>query len=347
MAESAIGWTDAVWNCVVGCSRVSAGCQRCYAEVLAHRLAAMGQGKYRGLTKKVGGEVRWTGEVRFVEDALTLPLTWRKPRRVFVNSMSDLFHERVADEWIDRIFAVMALAPQHTFQVLTKRPERMRAYFSTREPEEPWRRDWNICGALREHHAADERWLDADFRWPLPNVHLGVSVEDQATADQRIPLLLATPAAVRWVSYEPALGPVDFSAWLTRPNPHPATSGARTEAGQGHRESREERDTPHAERSCDGRPSQTLLNWVVIGGESGPGARPFHVAWARSVIAQCRAAGVPVFMKQLGAHPVCVFDEWDGTPQANRWGDGPALTDRKGGDMSEWPEDLRVREFPR
>ena len=126
MAESAIGWTDAVWNCVVGCSRVSAGCQRCYAEVLAHRLAAMGQGKYRGLTKKVGGEVRWTGEVRFIESALPLPLRWRKPRMIFVNSLGDTFHEDIEDEFILAMFGVAAAASQHIFQFLTKRPERMR-----------------------------------------------------------------------------------------------------------------------------------------------------------------------------------------------------------------------------
>jgi len=274
-----IEWTKDTRNPVVGCSRVSEGCRNCYAEPRSYHNRACGTPQYKGLTKKTkSGEIHWTGVVRFVESALDKPLHWKKPRRIFVNSMSDLFHEKVKDEWIDRIFAVIAEAPQHTFQILTKRPERMR------------------------------EWVTRSRPLPLPNVWLGVSVEDQETADERIPLLMQTPAAVRWVSYEPALGPVDFSSWL----------------GGG-------------------------LDWIVVGGESGPGARRFDLAWARQTIAQCRAAGVAVFVKQMGSRPIVrrhpvPRDGWEPVTGQN-W-QPIRLTNTKGGDIAEWPTALRVREYP-
>jgi protein gp37 len=308
----------------------------------------MGNEHYIGLTKKVGNEIRWTGEVRFVESALDLPLRWKKPRRIFVNSMSDLFHESVKDEWIAAIFAVMFLAGHHTYQILTKRPERMRNWMQwlMRQPDQ--------AGVLLD--ALGDLGVDAKVGraalgpWPKPHIWLGVSVEDQATADARIPLLLQTPAAVRWVSYEPALGPVAFDTYMYE--------------------------------TIIPRPP---LDWIVVGGESGPGARPFDLAWARQTIAQGKAAGVPVFCKQLGAWPITLvgkafdsFQTW--VNKASSWlvrgdlcidslgrvlhcgadfmraRDGGAfpvsiyervpLRDRKGGDISEWPEDLRVREYP-
>jgi protein gp37 len=252
----------------------------------------------------VARERRFT-DVRTHPDRLDQPLRWKKPRRIFVNSMSDLFHEDVSDEFIDKVFAVMALAPQHEFQVLTKRPARMEGYFaklSDREEAIGWCEHWMV-----EHaHAAITAYKGPTHRrLPLSNVWLGVSVEDQATADERIPLLLRTPAAVRFVSYEPALGPVDFTSFMPK------------------------------------RPGYDYLkfhgiDWLICGGESGPHARPFDVQWARDTIAQCKAAGVPVFVKQLGANPV--FD----SNGYVAWG----FRDRSGGDPSEWPEDLRVREFP-
>lgn len=298
--KSAIQWCDATWNPLVGCSRVSEGCRHCYAERETYRLGErLEQPKFRGLTRLVGGEPQWTGEVRLWEPAHEQPLRWTKPRRVFVNSMSDLFHEKVRNEWIDRIFAVMAQSPTHTFQVLTKRPERMRAYFAIDRDELIDRID-DAAGSFGACHANIARW-------PLPNVWLGVSVEDQATADARIPLLLQTPAAVRWVSYEPALGSVDFVrggfSFLDR---------LKSPTGKRHEK----------------------LDWLVVGGESGPGARPFDLAWARQAVAQGEARGVPVFVKQLGAHPVV-----EGRP----WGQAS----RKGDDPTEWPPDLRVQEYPR
>jgi protein gp37 len=290
-------WTEKTWNPIRGCSRVSDGCVNCYAEEIAARFSGPGK-PYEGLAKRINHDARWTGKVRFIEERLDAPLHWKKPSRIFVNSMSDLFHEKVKDEWIDRIFAVMATACQHTFQVLTKRPARMADYAQAlvdgRRGLPPV---WDE-GEQRERHCAGLP----------PNVWLGVSVEDQATADERIPLLLETPAAVRWVSYEPALGPVDFSSWL----------------GGG-------------------------LDWIVVGGESGPGARRFDLAWARQTIAQCRAAGVSVFVKQMGSRPIVrrhpvPRDAWE--PVTGQNGQPIRLTNTKGGDMAEWPTALRVREYP-
>ncbi len=251
------------------------------------------------------------------------PLHWRRPARVFVNSMSDLFHEALPDAAIDRVFATMIEARNHTFQILTKRPERMRAYFSAPYRAKAWAsalellpRQFRSCGTPTED------WWGNFSR----HIWLGVSVEDQATADERIPHLLATPAAVRFVSYEPALGPVDFGEWL-----FPCDGGCGRDP-------------------CDAPPR---LDWLIVGGESGPGARPCDVAWIRSAVAQCKAAGVACFVKQLGARPYssaigegceCFPDDSPITKHADCHFD---FRDRKGGDPSEWPEDLRVREFPR
>jgi len=206
-AITKIEWADRSWNCVRGCSIVSPGCRSCYAMKQAHRFSGPGRA-YEGLTKLTERSgPQWTGKVVTVEDALLEPLSWRKPQRVFVNSMSDLFHEDVPDEFIDKVFAVMALAERHTFQILTKRPERMREWF-----------DENGRDAVQHtvHYPQFDRWRQSITlgQWPLPNVWLGVSAEDQQRADERIPLLLQTPASVRFVSCEPLLGPVDLSRWM-------------------------------------------------------------------------------------------------------------------------------------
>ncbi len=345
--RSAIEWTEASWNPLVGCSRVSEGCRHCYAERQAFRAAAMGISRYDGITKKVGEEIRWTGEVRLVESALDLPLRWKAPRRIFVNSMSDLFHEKVADEWIDQIFAVMVLTARrssdasgpHTFQILTKRPERMRDYIG-RSEENVWRAGERLVYERDEVAPAGIRFgsafrPDRFWRWPLEGVWLGVSVEDQATADARIPLLLQTPAAVRFLSYEPALGPIRLLN-ADGDGPRGGIRGA--------------------------------LHWGIYGGESGPGARRGNIAWARRFIRECRAAKIAPYIKQLGAFVVDRNDaDFTGWDDGDGWPDGTKieehingysedyqgapvrvkLRDRKGGDPSEWPEDLRVREFPR
>jgi len=337
--KSAIHWTDATWNPLVGCSRVSEGCRNCYDErEAATRLAQTP--KYRGLARKVNGQPSWTGEVRLWEPHLDQPLRWQAPRRIFVNSMSDLFHEKVPDEWIGRIFSVMKRAHQHTFQVLTKRPERMREWLNGCA-------DGGGLGWIT-HNGAEPKGYRGDGiivgvrdSWPLPNVWLGVSIEDQETADERIPLLLQTPAAVRFISYEPALGPISLLN----------TDGDGPRGG-----------------------IRGALHWGIYGGESGPGARPNDVAWARRFVADCRVCGIAPFVKQLGTQPrgICSWPHHDeqppvwldedgvlpavsGKPPHDLWhtvGDsfGPCrfnLRDRKGGDPQEWPEDLRVREYPR
>ena len=206
--KSKIQWTDATWNPLAGCSIVSPGCTNCYAMRQAARIERMGGAThYAGLTETVKGKPVWTGKVALAsEKTLLAPLRWKSPRKIFVNSMSDLFHDSVPDEWIDRIFAVMALAPQHTFQILTKRSKRMRGYLLN-----PWARI-NIGDRVGNISADGDNDQDAFINgpWPLPNVWLGVTTEDQPRADERIPDLLATPAAVRGVSIEPMLNQI----WL-------------------------------------------------------------------------------------------------------------------------------------
>lgn len=328
---TAIEWTQATWNPVRGCSRVSEGCRHCYAERVAARFSGDGQ-PYEGLARRTGHGPVWTGKVRLVPEALEQPLRWRKGRRVFVNSMSDLFHENLRDEDIDRVFAVMALAPQHTFQVLTKRPERMLRYFTGKRPKPI--ADWvefhgpatfvakaldsyvsrlpgRKSARVPEHVRTFGQWADFSNAlaratpgvWPLPHVWLGVSVEDQATADARIPLLLQTPAAVRFLSCEPLLGPVSFLDH--RVCDQCGVSPARLWAGDPYAGFARPWSGPfcpqhyNPDDGCDGVLGG--IDWVIVGGESGPGARPMHPAWARELRDQCQAAGVPFFFKQWGS----------------------------------------------
>lgn len=262
-------------------------------------------------------------------DRLDQPLHWRKPRRIFVNILSDLFHEDVPDEFIDRVFRVMVQARNHTFQVLTKRPERMRDYMSEFRPDGD---GWVTRHGARAMGDPQYGPLVPDDQWPIPNVWLGVSVEDQRTADERIPILLQTPAAVRFVSYEPALGPVDLSQWFQFYDD--CKSFARLNEPPAH---------------VVPRGQDKALNWVIVGGESGPGAKPCDIAWIRSIVQQCQAAGTKVFVKQLGSRPVCsevVFDTDRGIDGQRVIHALDYIKHKKGGDMSEWPADLRVRELP-
>jgi len=297
---SGISWTDATWNPIVGCTKVSPGCDHCYAIRTAHRMTAnpnpLVSQAYEGT--EAGGE--WTGKVNILADRLDQPLKWRKPRRIFVNAQSDLFHEAVPDDFITRVWAVMTLAPQHVFQILTKRHARMRSLLSApRFQDDVWR----AATALMGEHGIDK---GRHFAWPLPGVWLGVSVEDQQWADIRIPALLDTPAAVRWLSCEPLLGPVDLC--MERPG---CPDGGRCHHGcvggycfrvdcceplSGYREGE-----PLAGLWTEvDKKRKASIDWVVVGGESGPGARPMHPTWARSLRDQCQAAGVPFHFKQWG-----------------------------------------------
>ena len=228
------GTKGETWNILTGCKHKSAGCDHCWAERMANRQVGMRNKNYFGTVK----DGHWTGKVNLIPDALDKPLHWRKPRTVFVNSMSDLFHESVPYQFTSQIFRVMERTPQHLYQVLTKRPERMHELF---------------VHLSRDH----SRLAPADAVWPLPNVHLYTSIEDQATADERIPWLLKTPAAVHGLSLEPMLGPVPYigDGWLD------------------------------------------MLDHVIVGPETGPGARPMDLDWVRGVRDQCVEAGVKFFFK--------------------------------------------------
>lgn len=292
-ANTKIEWSDATWNPVLGCSKVSPGCASCYAIQAAWVKQSNPNPKvraaYEGLVeKRPDGSLNWTGRVNAIPERLEIPLRWRSPKRIFVNSLSDLFHENVSDDFIDKVFGVMALARHHTFQVLTKRPERMAAWFSERfqyrtiDGGVSWGdRSDRVFEAMQDFtDPSNDDHFDAGGNfvwpgWPLPNVWLGTSTEDQRTADERIPHLLRTPAAVRFLSCEPLLGPVDLSSrymvlgYCETPEP--------------------------------------LISWVIAGGESGPKHRPMNLDWARSLRDQCAAAGVAFHFKQVGGR----------TPKAN------------------------------
>lgn len=303
MNKSKIEWTDTTWNPIRGCSRISPGCVNCYAESIAARFSGEGQ-PFEGFARRTAAGGRWTSKMALLPDKLAEPLSWRKPRRVFVNSMSDLFHEGLSDEAIAAVFGVMAACPQHVFQVLTKRAERLillseKVGLETfeeavaRAAESTAGIVWDSRGQERHLYPANAGDLSRRRLWPgwpLPNVWLGVSAERRKEWLERVEHLRSAPAAVRFVSAEPLLedlGDVD----------------------------------------CSG------ISWVICGAESGHGARLMDAAWMRSLKEQCVAAGVPYFGKQMGR--VYVSRKIH-----------VGLSDHKGGDPAEWPEDLRVREMP-
>lgn len=311
--KSSIEWTDATWNPIRGtkgrhhCVRISEGCKHCYAATMNHRF-------------KGPDYVKGADTPRLDEEALLQPLKWKRPRRIFVCSMTDLFMDEHTDWMLDRVFATMALAHHHTFQVLTKRAGRMREYVSALRGTSGWDTKRTLDTLTRVPgrkrgdtiHDSIEHFGKA-IAAGLPNVWLGVSAENQERADERIPDLLATPAAVRFVSAEPLLGPVNLERLRRWRRGDLNTYGAEI---------------------LEDRPG---LDWIIAGGESGPGARPCDVSWIRSIKDQCADAGAACFVKQLGLRPV------DSNPDTEPM----HIFDRKGGDMAEWPEDLRVREMPR
>jgi protein gp37 len=381
MGATSIEWTDFSWNPIrarrrdgapksrkggygsgVGhyCEKLSPGCALCYSSTSQPRF---GMPEFPGARKLetlpvigAGGAVSVSDQVEVFLDAARLrePLTWRTPRKVFVCDMTDLFGPWVPDAFVDKVFAVMALTPHHTYQVLTKRPERMAAYLlDDTLPGRLYRlvNDWLDEGAAgflgrywNQAHNVTEWRTDGDptepeWNLPLPEVWLGTSIEDQKRADERIPHLLRCPAAVRFLSCEPLLGPIDLrdmngalSAWRVVGAVDCVDPGG--------------------------------IDWVIVGGESGHGARPCQVEWVRSLVEQCRDAGVSCFVKQLGARPVaqegvdvvttCDGDRCTVVYKAVRAKNDDfeeryelAFNDRKGGDPAEWPEYLRVREFPK
>lgn len=320
-SKTGIAWTDSTWHPLAGCSHASRGCDHCWAEKVASRLAAnpvVGK-RYAGTVTLEG---RWTGLVRLIPEALAVPLHWRRPRRVAVALGGDLFHGGLSDTDRAAVFGVMAEAARHTFQVLTKRPMEARRWFRAVERATAGPHDPDPAFVIRT--AATNLCVEgvdqgAGNPWPLPNVWLGTSAEDQPTLESRVPELLACPAALRWLSLEPLLGPVDMDP------PTCPTCG-------GH-------DAVHGDSFADGTlfcrehgdemvfgawldPLNGGVGWVVVGCESGTQRRPSAIEWVRSVVVQCREAGVPCFVKQV------------------------SLDGRVSHDPAEWPEDLRVREMP-
>lgn len=289
------------------CEKVSSGCDNCYAATNNHRcLPANGTGL------PYDRRSRDLVEAFVDEKVLFQPLSWKTPRKIFVENQSDIFGEWVTDEMLDQVHAIVALCPQHTFQFLTKRPARQWDYY------------YLLHLGYREAMIGRAAQLinqkltgDPVLEWsglPLPNMWAGVSAEDQPTWDERVPAILRIPAAFHFVSYEPGLGPID------------------------HTKSKVEGFNPLAaavHKSLSGEKTITHVDWIIIGGESGPGARGFDVDWARNTISQCADWGVACFVKQLGTKPYITREH--GMVD---------LVDRKGGDMDEWPEDLCVREFP-
>lgn len=292
MENSKIEWTDATWNPVRGCRRVSEGCRNCYAQGIAARFS--GEGKpYEGLAQMTPSGPNWTGEIALIEDALETPLRWKKPRRIFVNSMSDLFHEDVPFEFIDRVMAVIAMSAQHTFQVLTKRPEIMMQYFNEGDRWADRLADaaYRMFGDEAECHTANAingvLGPGHNVGWPMGNLWLGTSVENQKAAD-RIDYLVRTRAAVRFLSCEPLLGQVDLSGALD-------SYEVCGNCGDG--------SFYQGRRYCCDEPlpiEMPAIDWVIAGGESGPNARPMHPSWARGLQRQCQAQGIPFFFKQYG-----------------------------------------------
>ena len=375
-----IQWTNKTWNPIVGCTPVSPGCLNCYAAKDAVRLEAIGVKQYQPrhvpavlgtpydsyteaktvrIVEKRAGRAVFTGDVRLVPDRLTEPLKWRKPAMCFVGSMADVFHESVPFDYIDQIMAVIALCRKITFQLPTKRPERMAAYLTSRRiGTDEWTD--NIADQVAKLGTFSPAAFDAAEQYAgsgvLPNLWLGTSVEDQKVADERIPHLLNCPAAVRFLSAEPLLEDVNLklesdalvdlldldpqrSQWTRGRYPFPALAP--------------DKRTKRAH----------LLDWVIVGGESGAKARPCNVAWIREIVRQCKDSEVPVFVKQLGAYILCDNqhiadweDQTDGAAYTRYNPDAQVFQgdiervyvgDAKGGNIDEFPEDLRVREWPK
>ncbi|MFZ3473138.1 DUF5131 family protein [Streptomyces sp. 4.24] len=403
---SNIEWTEQTWNPTTGCDKISPGCDNCYALTMAKRLKAMGQAKYQ-----TDGNPRTSGPgfgIATHADALTEPLRWKKPRKIFVNSMSDLFHARVPRDFLAQVFAVMAATPQHTYQILTKRPERAARILT----------DLCTCGSGHppgEHFRSSMEWAATSHSptyvpglkhgiyhragWPLPNAWIGTSVESQKYADLRIPALINTPAAVRFLSCEPLLGPVDLSPWLTPISPLPPEQAPTSwadwtwpdwvpasvrEAVEGfwgadqYRTPRDWMQNMHEQQAPvfgarvtmddgfgpdpkqvtgryvhawnnigrlirdDGTVAYTSfgyartrtelpIDWVIVGGESGPGARAVNPDWVAGISATAQAAGAATFVKQLGSV----------------WATANSASDRKGGTPGDWPAELQVRQYPK
>jgi protein gp37 len=359
MSKTTIAWTDRTENPFTGCNEEGPECINCYARVASATPRLQQFEKYHGVVDDRG---RWTGQINFTPKVLDDLLRIKKPQRIFMPSMSDPFHPGVKDEWLDQMMAAIALTPHLTYQLLTKRPERMLQYLTEKWqptpaqyfegvyiPESQNSRQTEITLACEEiidrfnlgDTTKGELWTDngslkiMQWSWPLPNLMLGVTAGTQKAADERIPLLLRAPAAGRFVSVEPMLEEVDLKRYLGK-----FWSCPECEAGDEYQWM-----LPNARKefcgNCAGDTGRDVylkvrgrgINQIIIGGESGTNARPFHLEWARSLINQCRETGTKVFMKQVGSNAF-----YEGKPFKTK--------SRAGSDSSEWPEWARIQEFP-
>lgn len=390
--DGGIAWCDETWNPFRGCTRISTGCLHCYAEKVAARFSGPGQ-PYEGLAtlhRKSNGttEARWTGKLAVVEKVMDLPLRWKRPRMVFVNSMSDAFHESLSRADIFKVLSVCvqgAIQRGHIFQILTKRAERMRKLV------EEFIDMGELCGAGafcwdQHRNSAEERGEFEEFKKShrLPwGIWLGVSVENQDAADERLPHLVQMDGVdVKFVSAEPLIGPTNMRPWLRTVEPatlHTFTPDAKAAYGE----------TPPAGSPVTlDRDWKNPIRWVIVGGESGAGARPMDIEWARQIVRDCAEGGTACFVKQLGdvphedsglAQEFRSFQHWvdkgkswlssgkwacfdargrhcpSGREMMRARDEGafpvralPLLRLRasKGGDPEEWSPDLRVREYP-
>ena len=292
---SKIQWTNETWNPIVGCSKISEGCVNCYAESLAKAPRLQKFEQYQKVSD-------WDGTVEFVESQLYKPLSWKTPKKIFVCSMGDLFHEDVNFEWIDKIMAIMCHCKHHTFQVLTKRPDRAVFYFNDHLP--------NI--GLRWFALGENVAVTFKSQTPLPNIWIGVSVENQARANERIPLLYQIPAKVKFLSCEPLLEPLELLSSI-----------------------------PVEIDELIDNEQQIYLNdfvdWVIVGGESGSKARPCYYDWILRVVQDCKALTIPVFVKQLGSNFIHPNESFKHKTKFKH---------SKKGDIEEFPDPLKVRQFP-
>lgn len=306
-----IEWCEKTWNPVIGCTKISPGCKNCYAEIMAKRLKGVYESKstdsLRGYAKVIDSGPdgsQWSGKTFFNEEKIYESLSWKKPRHIFVCSMADLFHDTVLDSWIDRVMAMIALTPRHTYHILTKRPERMEEYFSRGKNKlaEAWK---EACYEIGVGSGDDDVDTPPCFihnrcfgyteksttEWPLTNLCLDVTIENQEMANYRIPFLLRTPAAKRGVSVEPMLGEIDFYDITLNGEYYNTLKGFGDISGS------------------NGKFGGPKIDWVICGGESGSKARPTHPDWVRSLRDQCQDAGTPFFFKGWGEYRPCDVDD--------------------------------------
>lgn len=304
------------------CNKVSPGCLNCYSET-------QNQSNYFNFASKLKYSGKAPNNLIFDDAVMRKLIGSRSSKKIFLCSMTDLFADWVSDDWLDKAFIYMAIAKQHTFQILTKRPERIRSYLQQGAKQRIRRGAVDLGRELKLAPKRYEAYETCEFDWPLPNIWLGTSVENQQVATIRIPLLLEAPAAIRFLSCEPLLEELNLVSHKHEGRSYnyllntwePCRSGAGGAVAGG-------RISPY---SNDG------IDWVICGGESGSNARPCHIDWIRSLVQQCEQTNTAVFVKQLGQNSLaCVAGS------SNKI----KLKDRKGGDMAEWPDDIRVRQFP-